>query len=72
MTKQAQYEARTRRALRIMRQIAKDFGYQVGGHGGTEIDAFMDDIESGKIIVTQAHKVDLQPNKEYWQQASEK
>jgi hypothetical protein len=67
VTKQATYEARTRRALRILRKVAKDFGYSVGGHGGTEIDDFMDAIEGGKIIITQAHIVDLQPNKDYFE-----
>jgi hypothetical protein len=66
-SRQSTYNARAARALRILRKIAKDFGYSVGGHGGSEIDDFMDDIESGKVIVTQAHKVDLQPNKSYWQ-----
>lgn len=67
MTRQQTYNARASRALRILRQIAKDFDYQVGGYGGSEIDHFMDDIESGKVIVTQAHIVDLQLNKKYFE-----
>lgn len=67
MTRQQTYNARAARSLRILRQIARDFGYSVGGHGGSEIDKFMDDIESGKVIITQAHIVDLQPNKEYFE-----
>lgn len=67
MSRQSTYNARAARALRILREIAKDFNYQVGGHGGSEIDDFMDAIESGKVIITQAHKVDLQPNKDYFE-----
>lgn len=65
-TKQQIYNKRAARALRILRQIAKEFGYRVGGHGGSEIDEFMDDIENGDVIITQAHIVDLQSNKDYW------
>lgn len=67
MSRQQTYNARAARALRILRQIAKDFDYQVGGHGGSEIDQFMDDIENKKVIVTQAHIVDLHPNKKYFE-----
>lgn len=67
MSRQQTYNARASRALRILRQNAKDFNYQVGGHGGSDIDQFMDDIESGKVIVAQAHIVDLQPNKKYFE-----
>ena len=66
MSRQSTSNKRAFRALRILRSVAKDFGYSVGGHGGSEIDQFMDDIESGKVIITQAHKVDLQPNKNYF------
>ena len=68
MSRQSTYNQRAARALRILRQVAKDFDYQVGGHGGSEIDDFMDAIESGKVIITQAHIVDLRPNKEYFNQ----
>lgn len=67
MSRQQTYNQRAARALRTLRNVAKDFGYSVGGHGGSEIDKFMDDIESGKVIVTQAHTVNLQPNKKYFE-----
>lgn len=70
MTRQSTYNQRAARALRILRQIAKDFNYQVGGHGGSEIDDFMDAIESGKVIVAQAHNIDIQRNKDYFNQGS--
>lgn len=68
MSKQNEHRKRGARALRILRKVAKEFGYSVGGHGGTEIDQFMDAIESGEVIITQAHKLGLQPNKDYWQE----
>ena len=68
MTRQQTYNARAARSLRNLRQIAKDFGYSVGGHGGSEIDDFMDAIESGKVIITQAIKVELSKRKEYFNQ----
>ena len=38
--------ARARRALRIIRALAVRHGYQVGGHGGTEIDELFELLES--------------------------
>lgn len=60
MSNQSTYNQRAARALRVLRKVAKDLDYRVGGNAqsSSEIDDFMDDIESGKIVVTLAHLVD--------------
>ena len=68
-SKQSKYEERTRRALRVIRKLAKDNDFRVGGHGGTQVDEFMDAIESGKLILVKAHIVNLQPNKDCYEQS---
>lgn len=70
-SKQAIYNQRAARALRVLRSIAKDFGYSVGSRGGSEIDDFMDDVEGGKVVVVQAHVVRLEPHNSYWRGESE-
>ena len=57
-TKQSLHESRNRRAMRIIRQLAKQNGYTVGGPNGSQIDEFMAHLEqmadSGRVVIPQS------------------
>lgn len=69
-SRQSLSQSRARRALSILRQLAKEADYQVGGWGGSEIDEFMDKIESGEIVLVERKAIALQSVKDYWLQNS--